>query len=111
MLQCKKALEENNSDFEAAKEYLKQKGLSNAGKYSSKETREGIVGIRLSEDSKSAALLELNCQTDFVARTDSFLKFSSVFLDSLLQNQSGKNFELISEEEIKAFSLQNKLNE
>ncbi|KRX06882.1 UBA-like protein [Pseudocohnilembus persalinus] len=113
--QCKQALQESNMDLEAAKEYLKEKGLSRAQKYQTKETREGLVGLRISEDSKNAAMLELNCQTDFVARTESFLNYSSAFLNSLLKENKGKQgFEYTqagNEQEISEYLKNHSLNE
>jgi elongation factor Ts len=69
---CKKALEETNGDFETAVEALRKKGLASAAKKASRDTREGIIGNYVHFGSKAAALVELNCETDFVARTDEF---------------------------------------
>lgn len=72
ILDCKKALAEANGDFDAAVELLRKKGLSSAAKKASRETNEGIVGHYIHPGSKMASLVELNCETDFVARTDQF---------------------------------------
>jgi elongation factor Ts len=69
---CKKALEEANADFEKAVEILRKKGLASAAKKASRDTREGIIGNYVHFGGKAAALVELNCETDFVARTDQF---------------------------------------
>lgn len=69
---CKKALEEAAGEFERAVEILRKKGLASAAKKASRDTREGIIGTYVHHGSKAAALVELNCETDFVARTDQF---------------------------------------
>ena len=69
---CKKALEEANGDFETAVEILRKKGLASAAKKASRDTREGIIGNYVHFGGKAAALVELNCETDFVARTEQF---------------------------------------
>ena len=69
---CKKALEEAAGEFEQAVEILRKKGLASAAKKASRDTREGIIGTYVHHGSKAAALVELNCETDFVARTDQF---------------------------------------
>jgi elongation factor Ts len=72
VLDCKKALEQTDGDFEQAAEILRQKGLAAAAKKSTREAHEGIVGSYIHMGAKVAALVELNCETDFVARTDEF---------------------------------------
>ncbi|RIK41054.1 MAG: translation elongation factor Ts [Chloroflexi bacterium] len=69
---CKKALEEAGGEFEQAVEILRKKGLASAAKKASRDTREGLIGSYVHHGSKAAALVELNCETDFVARTDQF---------------------------------------
>ena len=72
LMDCKKALAESNGDLEAAKDYLRKKGISIAAKKSDRETNEGAVGVRISDDGKTAAMVQLACETDFVARNDEF---------------------------------------
>lgn len=72
ILDCKKALTEVNGDFDLAVEILRKKGLSSAAKKASRETNEGIVGHYIHAGSKMASLVEVNCETDFVARTEQF---------------------------------------
>jgi elongation factor Ts len=72
VLDCKKALEETGGDFEQAAEILRQKGLAAAAKKSTREAHEGMVGSYIHMGAKVAALVELNCETDFVARTEEF---------------------------------------
>jgi elongation factor Ts len=72
MMDCKKALEEVGGDMDAAKDYLRKKGIAIAAKKSSRETNEGGVAIRIAEDHRSAAIVQLACETDFVARNEQF---------------------------------------
>lgn len=72
ILDCKKALTDANGDFENAVEILRKKGLSSAAKKSSRDTNEGMIGTYIHPGAKVAAMVELNCETDFVARTDRF---------------------------------------
>jgi len=72
VLDCKKALEANNGDFEKAADYLRQKGLAAAAKKATREANEGLVGTYVHTGSKVAGMVEVNCETDFVARTDTF---------------------------------------
>jgi len=72
VLNCKKALEAAEGDFEKASESLKRKGLAKAAKKADREAKEGLVGSYVHAGSRVAALVELNCETDFVARTDYF---------------------------------------
>jgi elongation factor Ts len=72
MLDCKKALEKSGGDLEKAKEVLRQRGIAIAQKKATQETRQGLVEAYIHADGRLGALVELNCQTDFVARTDEF---------------------------------------
>jgi elongation factor Ts len=72
VLDCKVALEENNGDFEKAATYLREKGMAAAAKRASREATEGLIGSYVHAGSKVGALVEVNCETDFVARTDEF---------------------------------------
>lgn len=72
MMDCKKALKENEGDIEKASEWLRQKGISKADKAAGKVTAEGLVETAVQQDGRVGVLLEVNCQTDFVARNDAF---------------------------------------
>ncbi len=72
VLDCKKALEISDGDFERAVEYLREKGMDAAVKRAGREAKEGVVESYVHAGSRVGALLELNCETDFVARTDEF---------------------------------------
>jgi elongation factor Ts len=72
MMECKKALEENNGEMEKAADYLRAKGIAKAEKRSGKQTSEGIISSYIHHNGKVGVLVEVNCETDFVARTDDF---------------------------------------
>ncbi|MBM3162439.1 MAG: elongation factor Ts [Chlorobi bacterium] len=86
MMDCKKALEETGGDMQKAIEYLRKKGAALAAKRAEKDAREGMVAIRLSEDRRSGVILELNCETDFVARGDVFTGFARALASLALQS-------------------------
>lgn len=72
IMDCKRALTESGGDIEAAVAWLRAKGLSTAAKKADREVREGVVASYIHHGSRLGVLLELNCETDFVARTDDF---------------------------------------
>jgi len=72
VLDCRKALEQNNGDFEKAKAWLKDKGLASASKRSDRTASDGLVGHYIHHNNRVAVLVEVNCETDFVARTEGF---------------------------------------
>ncbi|MFI4964595.1 MAG: translation elongation factor Ts [Caulobacterales bacterium] len=72
MMDCKKALQENNGDIAASMDWLRAKGLSKAAKKSDRAAAEGLVAGKLSADSKTGVLIELNAETDFVSKNDTF---------------------------------------
>ena len=72
MMDCKRALQETNGDFETAVDLLRQKGLAVAAKRESKVASEGVIASYIHTGGKIGVLVELNCETDFVARTDEF---------------------------------------
>jgi len=73
VLDCKNALQETDGDFDKAVEYLRQKGLAAAAKRADRVANEGTIGNYVHAGSRVAALVEVNCETDFVAMTDDFL--------------------------------------
>jgi elongation factor Ts len=72
VMDCKEALEATGGDPTAAVEYLRKKGLAQAAKRAHREAREGVVGTYVHPGAKLGVLIEVNCETDFVARTDAF---------------------------------------
>jgi len=72
MMECKKALQENDGNIDKAVDFLRAKGIAKAEKRGGKDTSEGFIGSYVHHNGKIAVLVELNCETDFVARTDDF---------------------------------------
>jgi elongation factor Ts len=72
MLDCKNALEKAGGNFDKAVAILKEKGFAAAAKKAARETAEGMVEVYMHHNKRLGALVELNCETDFVARTDDF---------------------------------------
>ena len=72
MMECKKALVETQGDLDAAAELMRKQGLAKADKKASRVAAEGVIALEKSADGKSAAMVEVNCETDFVAREADF---------------------------------------
>lgn len=77
MMDCKKALTETNGDFEAAVDFLRKKGAKVAASRQDRDSNEGVVIARTSEDFKRGVIIELNCETDFVAKNAEFVAFAN----------------------------------
>lgn len=73
MMECKKALGETNGDIDKAVEHLRKRGALKAEGKSDRETSEGVIGSYISDDAKVGSLVEVNCETDFVARSEDFV--------------------------------------
>jgi elongation factor Ts len=76
MMDCKKALEASGGDMEKAIEYLRKKGAATAEKRADRAANQGIIVTKISEDGKQGILVEINCETDFVGRSDDFVAFA-----------------------------------
>ena len=76
MMDCKKALQETDGDSEKAIEYLRKQGLSAVEKRAGRDASEGLIQAYIHQGSRLGVLLEVNCETDFVARTDDFQEFA-----------------------------------
>ncbi|MBB6091734.1 elongation factor Ts [Povalibacter uvarum] len=77
MMECKKALTETNGDLDAAAELMRKAGLAKADKKAARVAAEGVIVIERSADAKRAAIVEVNCETDFVARENDFKGFAT----------------------------------
>ena len=77
MMECKKALVETNGDLDAAAEMMRKAGLAKADKKASRVAAEGVIVIERAPDGKRAAVVEVNCETDFVAREKDFQQFAA----------------------------------
>jgi elongation factor Ts len=87
MMDCKKALTETNGDFEAAIDYLRKKGAKVAASRQDRESNEGVVIARTSEDGKRGVIIELNCETDFVAKNAEFIAFANQIANTAVENK------------------------
>jgi len=83
MMECKAALTEANGDFEEATTILRKRGLATAAKKAGRATSEGLIGNRVTADHSSGILVEVNCESDFVARTDDFKDLIRDVLDAI----------------------------
>ncbi|KGG24906.1 Translation elongation factor T [Prochlorococcus sp. MIT 0703] len=97
MMDCKKALAESDGDMIKASEWLRQKGIASAEKKSSRIAAEGAIGTYIHTGARVGVLLELNCETDFVARGD---LFQELLKDVAMQVAACPNVEYVSTEEI-----------
>ncbi|NBV42028.1 elongation factor Ts [bacterium] len=89
MMDCKKALEQTQGNFEEAVKYLREKGLAAAAKKSDRETREGKIFTRINADGTNGAIVEVSCETDFVANNESFGEFGLTIANLVLEGAVG----------------------
>ncbi|MGZ3753348.1 MAG: translation elongation factor Ts [Mucilaginibacter sp.] len=87
MMDCKKALEESNGDFEAAVDYLRKKGAKVAANRQDRDAKEGVVLAKTTSDNKSAVVISINCETDFVAKNADFIQFAETVANIALTKQ------------------------
>jgi elongation factor Ts len=95
MMECKKALTETAGDLEAAVELMRKTGLAKADKKSGRTAAEGCVCVKSSADGKRAAIVEVNSETDFVAKGDDFVAFANDVAQSALDSTAGTLEELL----------------
>ena len=107
MMQCKKALEESNGNFEEAKKIMQKSGSKIAEKKGDRATAEGMIGSYIHTDGKSGVLVEINCETDFVARGEEFKEFAHDVAMHIL----AMNPKYVSTEEIDPSVIENKKKE
>ena len=84
MLECKKALTETGSDIDAAVELLRKSGQAKADKKEGRIAAEGCIVQLISDDGKTAAIVEVNCETDFVANSDEFGEFAALIAQRVI---------------------------
>ncbi len=113
MMDCKRALQETEADLEAAVALLREKGLASAAKKAGRVAAEGLVGVLSSDDASEAVLLELNCETDFVAKTDNFVAILTNISNALLSSDipSEGTGEDVAEIDVNGASLSAVINE
>ncbi|AMK78741.1 MULTISPECIES: translation elongation factor Ts [Methylomonas] len=94
MMECKKALVEANGDMELAIENMRKSGLAKADKKSGRIAAEGVIGVKVSDDAKTVVMVDVNCETDFVAKGDDFIGFANDVVNSLLSANVNSDEEL-----------------
>ena len=100
MMDCKKALTETNGDMEKAIEYLREKGIAKAGKKSGRIAAEGLVECYISEDGKTGAIVEVNAETDFVAKNQEFKDFVMDVAKQIVEKNPADVEALLAQESI-----------
>ena len=96
MADCKKALDESSGDMQGAIEYLRKRGAASAAKRSDRTTNEGSIVTKVSADGKKAAIVEINCETDFVALNEEFVKFTDAVISAVLSHNPANEEALLS---------------
>jgi elongation factor Ts len=87
MMECKKALVETDGDIDAAIEQMRKAGMAKADKKAGRTAAEGLVAIKVSDDNKTAAVVEVNCETDFVAKGDDFQNLVNNVAERVLKDK------------------------
>ena len=98
MMDCKKALTESNGDFEAAIDYLRKKGAKVAASRQDRDSNEGVVIAKTTSDGKKGIVVEVNCETDFVAKNADFVAFANAIADKAIATQPANLEELLAQE-------------
>ncbi len=96
MMECKKALVQSNGDLEAAISEMRKSGLAKADKKSGRTAAEGSITIKTSSDGKKAAMVEINSETDFVAKADDFQSFAAMVVERVLNSEVANVDELLA---------------
>jgi elongation factor Ts len=88
MMDCKKALQETNGDFEAAVDFLRKKGAKISANRADRDAKEGAIISKVSENKTFGIILQLSCETDFVAKNEDFVAFAHKLADTALSNKA-----------------------
>ncbi|MXV50031.1 elongation factor Ts [Pedobacter sp. HMF7647] len=96
MMDCKKALTEANGDFEAAIDYLRKKGAKVAASRQDRDSNEGVVIAKTTADAKTGIVVEVNCETDFVAKNADFISFANSIADLAIEKNPATTEELLA---------------
>jgi elongation factor Ts len=87
MMDCKRALEASNGDMEAAIDFLRKKGAATGAKRAERAAKEGVIATRVSADGTTGVAVEVNCETDFVGRSDDFTGFANNVVEAILRDR------------------------
>lgn len=107
MMDCKKALTEADGDYEKAIDILRKKGAAVAAKRAEKSANEGLVLIKISDDKKTGVIAEINCETDFVAKSADFINFADSVLQTVFAQKPANKEDLLANNT----TLNNQLND
>jgi elongation factor Ts len=110
MMDCKNALQESDGDFNKAIEIIRKKGQAIANKRADREATEGVVIAKTNNDATKGAIIVLNCETDFVAKNDSFIKFAESILDKAI-SENPDNLEDLKQLKIEGKTINDKVIE
>lgn len=110
MMDCRKALTENNGDFEAAIDWLRKKGQKVAALRSDREAKEGVVLAKTTADNKTGITLCLSCETDFVSKNAEFVAFAQSIIDAAIANNV-KDAEELNAVEISGLKIADMVND
>lgn len=106
IMDCKAALSETNGNLEKAVEHLRKKGIAKAEKKASRETKDGLIESYLHPGSKLGVLVEINCETDFVAKTDDFKRFTR----DVAMQIAASNPLVVNKEDLSAEIIEKEMN-
>ena len=110
MMDCKKALTEADGDFDKAIEIIREKGMAIAKKRSDREATEGIVFSKTTDDAKKGFIISLNCETDFVAKNDDFIKLANQILEVAMEKQP-KDLDALKKLDLEGKSIEEQIVE
>jgi elongation factor Ts len=109
MMDCKKALTEADGDFDKAIEIIREKGQAVAKKRSDREASEGVVFAKTTSDEKKGFIISMNCETDFVAKNDDFIKLANQIIDVAVEKQPN-NIDELKQLEIEGKTVEETIN-
>lgn len=108
---CKKALIESDGDFEKAIDYLRKKGAATSQKRSDRIAKEGLIYARVNEAKNEAAIVEVNCETDFVAKSDTFNNLAKTVVEAVIAGKSGDVNTLLAAKTASGSTIQQVIDE
>ena len=97
MMDCKRALQETDLDFDEAKRWLRERGMAQVAKRAGRGTTEGLVGYRLADDGTKGVMVAVGCETEPVSKSDEFQSFAKKVLDAVDAKGAGAESELDTE--------------
>ena len=109
MMDCKKALTEADGDFDKAIEIIREKGQAVAKKRSDREASEGVVFAKTTQDESKGFIISMNCETDFVAKNDDFIKLATQIIDVAVEKQPN-NLDELKQLQISGKSVEENIN-